>query len=44
MNDQMTIESTFIKPGELQGSGEHSDFFFWGVTSIYSLYIINICM
>jgi hypothetical protein len=28
MNDQMTIESTFILPGELQGSGEHSDFFF----------------
>jgi hypothetical protein len=22
MNDQMTIESTFIRPGELQGSGE----------------------
>ena len=27
----MTIKSTFVKPGELQGSGENSDFF-WGVT------------
>ena len=45
MNDHMAIESTFIRTGELQGSGEHSDcFFFWGVASIYSFYIINICM
>jgi hypothetical protein len=35
----MTIESTFIKPGELQGSGEHTDFFFGGCN--FNLLIIH---